>query len=207
VVSAAASFCDAGEHGFGWVSREPPWMGRTSHALAADGRVWLVDPVDFDALDERVRALGEPAAVLQLVPWHNRDAAPIARRLDVPHLIVPERVQSAPFEAVRIPGPPRWRETALWWSDRRMLVVGETLGTVYYYRARGRRLGIHPFMRLRPPRFLERYEPQHILCGHGAGLHDGAADALRDALASARRDLLALPPRLLTARHHQFSDP
>ena len=37
-------FCDdRGAHGFSWLVEEP--MTRTSHVLAADGRVWLVDPV------------------------------------------------------------------------------------------------------------------------------------------------------------------
>ena len=38
------------------------------------------------------------------------------------------------------------------------------------------RLGVHPYMRLRrPPRDLLRYEPDHLLVGHGAGLHGPAA--------------------------------
>ena len=56
---------DESEHGFGWVQDE--WMRRTSHALAVAGRVWLIDPVDDPVLQERVRALGEPAGVLQLL--------------------------------------------------------------------------------------------------------------------------------------------
>ena len=71
----APIFCDESDGGFGWISPEPAWMGRASHALAADGGVWLVDPVDFAGLDERVRSLGEPRAVLQLLGWHNRDCA------------------------------------------------------------------------------------------------------------------------------------
>ena len=51
----SVTFVDESGAGFGWVAAEPDWMARTSHALAADGRVWLTDPVDFPELDDRVR--------------------------------------------------------------------------------------------------------------------------------------------------------
>ena len=57
--------CDETAFSFSWVAQEP--MTRTSHALAADGRVWLVDPVDWPDAIERARSLGKPAAVLQLL--------------------------------------------------------------------------------------------------------------------------------------------
>jgi hypothetical protein len=66
--------------------------------------VWLVDPVDFAGLDERVRSLGEPRAVLQLLGWHNRDCASIAARLDVPCIVVPAEVPGSPFETIRVAG-------------------------------------------------------------------------------------------------------
>ena len=46
---AGVTFCDESDGGFGWIAPEPPWMQRASHALAADGGVWLVDPTDFPA--------------------------------------------------------------------------------------------------------------------------------------------------------------
>ena len=57
-------------HATGWMADEP--MARTSHALEVDGRVWLFDVVDWPELDDRVRALGEPAGVVQLLNRHNR---------------------------------------------------------------------------------------------------------------------------------------
>lgn len=58
-----ARYCDErGEHGFSWIVGEP--MARTSHALASDGEVWLVDPVDWPEAVDRAAALGRPAAVL-----------------------------------------------------------------------------------------------------------------------------------------------
>ena len=48
------------EHGLGlsWVADEP--MERASHAIAADGRVWLVDVVDDAAALERVPRWASP---------------------------------------------------------------------------------------------------------------------------------------------------
>jgi hypothetical protein len=62
---------------FGWILRDE-FMQRCSHALVHAGRVWLVDPVDVDGAEERVRAAGEPAGVLQLLDRHNRDCAELA---------------------------------------------------------------------------------------------------------------------------------
>ena len=66
--------------GFGWIADEPRLLERASHALVVDGRVWLVDPVDVDGLDERVRAAGEPTGVIQLLDRHARDGEALARR-------------------------------------------------------------------------------------------------------------------------------
>ena len=151
-MTTAPIFCDESDGGFGWISREPAWMARASHALAADGGVWLVDPVDFAGLDERVRSLGEPREVLQLLAWHHRDCASIAARLGVPCIVAPTEVPGSPFETIRIPGVPGWRETALWWPGRRTLIVSEAVGTVRYFRSPARALGVHPVLRLfRPP--------------------------------------------------------
>lgn len=59
-------------------------MQRASHALAVEGRVWLVDPVDAPELEARIRLLGEPAGVVQLLDRHGRDCAAWAARLGVP---------------------------------------------------------------------------------------------------------------------------
>jgi glyoxylase-like metal-dependent hydrolase (beta-lactamase superfamily II) len=83
-----------------------------------------------------------------------------------------------------------WREIAVWLPAQRVLVCGDALGTARYFRAGDEPLGVHPLLRLRPPRALARYEPQHILCGHGAGVHGpGTPKALEEALATARRRL------------------
>ena len=76
-------------------------MTRTSHALAAAGKVWLVDPVDWPDAIDRATSLGEPAGVLQLLDRHNRDSAAIAERLGVPHLTAPRELPGTPFAVDR----------------------------------------------------------------------------------------------------------
>ncbi|HWQ23422.1 MAG TPA: hypothetical protein VNK94_04895 [Gaiellaceae bacterium] len=175
--------------GFGWLAPEHAFLQRTSHALAEAGRVWLIDPVDVEGLDERVGALGEPAGVIQLLDRHGRDCAALAERHRVPlHRVPFAGVPGSPFQVravVRLPG---WREAALWWPERRTLVVADALGTAPYFLAPGERLGVHPLRRLAPPRALRGLPAEHVLCGHGAGVHGPeAAAALEDALRLARR--------------------
>jgi hypothetical protein len=190
------SWCDdRGERGFSWIVDEP--MTRTSHALAADGRVWLVDPVRFAPAIERARGLGEPAAVLQLLDRHNRDCASLAAELRVPHLVVPAALPDTPFDCVSVRASRRWREVALWWPSEQTLVVAEALGTNRFFTSGRDAAGVHLFLRLAPPReALGRFEPEHVLFGHGTGLHGpGATEGLRTALARARSGLPGLLAR------------
>ena len=178
---------DEQEWGFGWFSPERPWLRLTSHAIAADGGVWAVDPAPGEGVEERIRGLGEPAGVIQLLDRHERDCAGLARRLGVPHHVVPSG-SVGPFEAIPVVTRSYWRESALWWPEQRVLVCADALGTIpHYFALGGEPLGVHPLLRLTPPRRLGRYEPQHVLCGHGEGVHERATEAVRDALATARR--------------------
>lgn len=183
---------DRGARGFSWIVDEP--MTRTSHALAVDGRVWLVDPVRFAPALERALALGRPAAVLQLLDRHNRDCAPLADELGVPHLVAPDAVADSPFEVIPVRRTRHWQETALWWPTERTLVVAEAIGTNPFAAGRDA-AGVHLLLRLTPPRdAFGGLEPEHLLVGHGPGVHGPAAtDALRQALDRSRRGL----PRLL----------
>jgi hypothetical protein len=189
--------------GLTWMIDEP--QTRTSHALVDNARVWLVDPVDEPAVMERVAALGEPVAVLQLLDRHNRDCAALAARLGVPHLRVPATLPDTPFEAVPLVNARLWREVALWWAARRTLVVAEALGTSPAYAPSAAGAGVSIGLRLRPPRRLAAYQPEHLLVGHGAALHGPSAEAaLTEALARSRHDLLrgtvALPRALMRRR-------
>jgi hypothetical protein len=180
---------DDAEDGFGWLQDEP--MQRTSHVLAVDGRAWLIDPVDDPELEPRVRALGEPAGVLQLLDRHNRGCGAWATRLGVPHIRAWEGVARTPFLALPVARSRWWHEVALWEPSSRTLVCADAVGTAPAFRAPGERLGVHPLLRLRPPRCLARVEPQRILVGHGAGVGVEAAAVLREALEAARRRLPA----------------
>ena len=169
---------------FGWIAADR--MHQTSHALAADGRVWLFDVMDDPELDARVRELGEPAAVVQLLDRHNRDCAAVAKRLGVPHHVVPRQLPGTPFELRPVLRLRWWREVAVWWPERRILLVADALGTLPFFCAGAEPAGVHPFLRLWPPRSLRGLEPDHLLVGHGEGIHHHPA-ALESALRTARR--------------------
>jgi hypothetical protein len=183
--------------GFTWVVDEQ--MERASHALADDGRYWLVDPVAWEPALERAAGLGEPAGVLQLLDRHGRDSAALALRLGVPLLKLPQALPGTPFEPTVLIDRRWWREVVLWWPQQQLLIVPEAVGTSGLF-ALGRPLGVHPMLRLTPPYSLRCYTPAHILVGHGPGLHDHAAEALEQALQHARSDIprgIAMLPRVL----------
>jgi hypothetical protein len=177
--------------GVGWIAAEPAAQQRASHALAHEGGVWLVDPVDGDGLDELVAPLGEVRGVIQLLDRHNRDCAALALRHGVPHLATPfDRVAGAPFEPVSVVRWSGWRETAMWWPEHRALVVAEALGTSPYFPVPGETLGVHPALRLTPPRALRPYSPRHLLPGHGVPVEgDDLGDRIRTAIDRSRRDV------------------
>lgn len=179
-------FVDELEDGFGWIDNGS--MARTSHALAADGRVWLTDPVDGDGVEERVRSLGEPAGVIQLIDRHNRDSAALAARLRVPLHIAPLLLPETPFRFLPLLRGRWWKEVALWWPERRILVCADALGTVPFFRAGDEPAGLHPFFRLKRPRALAGLGVEHLLVGHGEGIHGEAASAaVEQALRTGRR--------------------
>lgn len=189
---ALMRFVDDLGFALGWIAPEPRFMQRASHALVVDGRTWLVDPVAGDGVLERVRALGEPAGVVQLLDRHERDASQLAGELGVPlHRLPFAGVPGTPFRPVPILRQRFWQEVALWWPERRVLVCADAVGTAPYLLAPGERLAVSPLLRLRPPRALAALEPVHILVGHGEGLHDGATAAVRESLSGATQRLPA----------------
>ena len=160
-------FCDESADGFGWITDER--VARTSHALVVNGRVWLVDALRWPDALERARTLGEPAGVIQLLDRHNRDCAALASELGVPPFRVPESID-APFEIAPVVDLPFWRERALWWPERRVLVVAEVMGTLGFFTFGRSTLGLHPLFRFRSPRLVERFDPDVVLVGHGEGV-------------------------------------
>jgi hypothetical protein len=192
-------FCDdLGPLGFSWIADEA--MTRTSHALATptslggatpNNTVWLVDPLAWPEAIERAGTLGEIVGVIQLLDRHNRDAAALARRLSVQHLVAPRSLPGTPFELVEIRRWKRWQEVALWWPEPRVLVAADALGTNPFFTVGDDRIGVHPFLRPTPPRQLARLDPAHVLVGHGEGLHGpGTAEEVRRALSRSRLSFL-----------------
>jgi hypothetical protein len=80
-----------------------------------------------------------------------------------------------------------WQEAVLVVEDGQTLLVPEAVGTAPFFLASGERLGVHPMLRLKPPRSLLRFDPETVLVGHGPGVSQRASEALEDAITGARR--------------------
>jgi hypothetical protein len=183
-----ARFVDEIGFAFGWIAPQPCFTQRASHAIAAAGGVWVIDPVADQGALARVRELGRPAGVVQLLDRHRRDCGAVAEQLGVPHHEVPEQPPAeAPFGVLPLLRRRWWHEVALWFPGQGTLVCADAVGSAQYYRAPGERLGVSPLLRMTPPRRLLAVEPDHVLVGHGEGIHEDAAAALREAIALARR--------------------
>jgi hypothetical protein len=179
------------EAGLSWVIDDG--MQRASHALLDRGDVWLIDPVDEGEAIERATAMGTPKAVIQLLDRHNRDCEAVAKRLGVPLKRVPGSLRETPFEVIEVIKRRRWKEVALHWRERELVVVAEAVGTAPLFALGKGAVGVHPLLRLTPPRVLEGTDPKVLLVGHGAPVLRNAAQGLEDALARSRSDI----PRLL----------
>jgi len=194
---------DRHDGGVGWIAYPEEAMQRASHAIAVDGEVWLVDPVDAEGVDDLLAEFGEVAGIVVLLDRHKRDAAAFAARHDVP-VWVPSFMDGvaseldAPVERFRhdladtgfavheVIDNRLWQEGLLYDEDGGTLVVPEAVGTTEYFRAGDRALGVHPALRLTPPSKLTRLSPERLLVGHGGGIHENATEQLRDAVEGAR---------------------
>ncbi len=141
--------------------------------------------------------------MIQLLDRHDRDSAAFAARLGVPLHVVPVDIKGTPFEFRPVLRNRWWKEVALWWPEPRVLVCADALGTISFFRAGGERVGVHPFLRPRPPRSLRGLGVEHLLVGHGEGLQgDGTAAEVEETLRCARRRIprwLAGVPRIIRA--------
>ena len=189
--------------GVGWIAYPDEMMQRASHAIAVDGDVWVIDPVDADGIDDLFAEFGEVTGVVVLLDRHLRDADTIANRHDV-SVWVPEFFDGvvsdldAPVEQFRhdlgetgfavheVINNRMWQEALLYSEDSGVLVVPEAVGTTDYFRAASETLGVHPALRLKPPTTLARLDPERVLVGHGDGIHEDAADTLEDTVRGAR---------------------
>lgn len=196
----ATSKFEQHEFGSSWTQIES--MGRCSHALVHDGRVWLVDPVDSNGDVERAIGDDAPAGVIQLLNRHDRDSAALAERLGVPHLNLPTTVPDSPFTAFSVIDRRIWREVGLWWPEQKVLVVVEAIMTTPALDIAGTGIGVHPGLRLIPPGALRPYtEVHHFLPGHGQPLHaPDLGERIQTALDKSRSDLprtIARIPKLI----------
>ena len=195
---------DRFDGGVGWIAHPDEQMQRASHALAVDGEVWVIDPVDAAGIDDLFVAFGDVTGVVVTLDRHKRDAAAIADRHDVPVYLpeffegVTEEIDAAVarfddelsdtgIRSLTVVDNRFWQEVALYNPADGTLVVPEAVGTVDYFLAGDEELGVHPALRLTPPRTaLREVAPERVLVGHGAGVMDGAARALEDALSGSR---------------------
>jgi hypothetical protein len=186
-----------GRGSFSWRADGRDGMRRTSTALVLDEGVLLIDPVDVPGLDEAVAPLGRVMGCCTLLDRHARDTGAVAGRHGVPVLVPStlagsgEPLVAAGVQERAIVAVIGWNESCLWLPERRLLVCADAVGTIGPFLARSSdRLGIHPLLRVRPPRgALGPLEPATIAVGHGPPLTDGATEALRFALADARGGL------------------
>lgn len=195
---------DRWEHGVGWVSYPEETMERASHLMEADGGSWVIDPVDTDGIDDLLGEFDGVAGVVILLDRHKRDAAAIADRHDV-SVYVPSFMDgvaselNAPVEVFdgelegtgyglyEVVNNRFWQEAALYSEETGALFVPEAVGTAEYFLAGKERLGVHPMLRLKPPRSLRRFRPDRIMVGHGEGVSEGATESLRNAIEGSRR--------------------
>ena len=195
---------DVGEAGIGWLADPSELMQRTSHAFyGADDRLWLIDPIDVPGLDGFLDSHGEVGGVIVAFDRHRRDAAEIARRFDLPVTVPPvldgfvgsidaeTRIRAScetaqlRFHTLLDSRLPPWREAAVVGPDGTTVYIPEVLGSAGYYTAPGERVGVHPMLRVAPPRAtMQSLSIQTLWCGHGRGLPDAQAEvnrAMRDA--------------------------
>jgi len=195
---------DRFEGGVSWIAHPDEAIERASHALVVDEDVWVVDPVDTADLDHLLGGLGQVAGVVVLLDRHTRDAGAVASRhgvaVHLPHQLhairdeFDTRVETfeteladTGYRSVPVVTNRFWREVALYREADRTLVVPEALGTVAAFCAPNERLGVHPALRLIPPRTaLGGLAPERVLVGHGGGITNDASAAFRDALRGAR---------------------
>jgi hypothetical protein len=192
-----------GTAGVGWIAYPNEAMQRASHALAIDGEVWVIDPVDVDGLDDLLDDFGDVAGVVVLLDRHKRDAAAIANRHDVsvylpsfmsdiadefdaPVELVHRELADTGYDIYKVMDNFAWSEAALYSQDDSVLVIPEAVGTADFFVTKGERLGVHPGLRLLPPKKLTKLAPLRILVGHGEGIHQDATRALDDAISGSR---------------------
>lgn len=203
--------------GFTWVAHPSEAMERASHAIGvtADGRsaetdadvdaVWVIEPIDYDGLDDRLNDVGPVAGVVVLAGFHRRDAAAVAdrhnvpvhlagavgglaRRLDVPTRVFRDELAGTRFRAIPVMGGIPWSESVLYEDSTGTLIATEVLVSSHAATGAGERVAVSPYVRLFPPReALGKLSVSRLLLGHGQPILDDAQAALDSAMAECYR--------------------
>lgn len=192
------------EDGVSWLAYPEEMMQRASHAVVGDdGGVWVIDPVDVEGLDDLLAEFGDVAGVVILLDRHKRDCAEVANRHDVP-VWVPsfmdgvtteldasiQRFNNAlgnsGFVLHELVNKSFWQEGVLYNEETGVLIVPEAVGSTEYFRTSERQLGVHPMLRVLPPRELTQFQPSRVLVGHGPGVSENVSEVLEDAVSGAR---------------------
>ncbi len=200
---------DRWEHGVGWIAHPEETMERASHVLETKVGSWVIDPVDTDGIDDLFGEFGEVAGVVILLDRHKRDAAAVANRhdvsvyvpsfmdgvsseLDAPVEMFDGELEGTGYGLYGVIDNRFWQEAALYSEETGALFVPEAVGAAEYFLAGDERIGVHPMLRLKPPRSLRRFRPDRVMVGHGDGVSEGATESLRSAIEDSRRKAPAL---------------
>mgnify|MGYP001457203426 CR=1 FL=1 len=133
--------------------------------------MWRAGRAEGGGLAARLGEPGEIVGVTGLPARHRRDTEALAARHGVPlHTNPLTGIPATPFIFLGLTQRRFWKEVALWWPHREVLVVPEAVGTNPAMCAPGTRLGVHPALRLTPPRTLLHLDPLVLLPGHGTPL-------------------------------------
>lgn len=203
--------------GFTWMPHPSEALERASHAIgvtndggpaeAADdvAAVWVLEPIDYDGLDERLSTLGPVAGVVVLASFHRRDAAAVADRHDVPVYLARSVRKLAPridaptrvfrdelagtrFRAIPVMGGVPWSESVLYDGSTGTLIATEVLVSSDAATGPGERVAVSPYVRLVPPRnVLGKLSVSRLLFGHGQPVMTDAQPALDSAMAECYR--------------------
>lgn len=201
--------------GLTWIAHPGERMRRASHAIALGRDVWVVEPLDFEGVDDLLAELGEVAGVVVLADYHRRDAAAVAGRhdvavhvpvtladiaagIDAPVSVFEDALADAGFAPIPLYRGLPWSEAALHDPRTGTLVATESLVTCPALTGPDEHLAVTPYVRLFPPRgALSSLAVERVLTGHGEPVLADADGALAAALADARRGAPAVLARKL----------
>lgn len=193
------------EDGYGWLAVPDELMQRSSHVIEGKSGSWLIDPLDGQGVENLLPDASKITGIVLTLDRHQRDCAYFARKFDVPVALarplrgVEDELACATestdrfcadtgWSVLPLLDGPGWHEIALVSEDEATVWISEVVGTAPYFCAPGELLGVHPIIRLRPPRKrLAPLAPERIVVGHGRGILTDGTRLLQEAMHNARR--------------------